>query len=81
MDGMVEENGPVEVDPLAHSPPSGNSSTIIPSVQKPGQAQTQVPQRLVTTASIMQITLPSQGNLSVTNTPTSQVSSTQPIQS
>ncbi|KAE8750570.1 hypothetical protein FOCC_FOCC002550 [Frankliniella occidentalis] len=70
MDGMVEEHGQVVVDPLAHSTPGGNASAIITSVQpsvQPAMAVTQSSQtqRLVTTASIMQITIPQQ--LSVAN--------------
>ncbi|KAK3913169.1 cAMP-responsive element modulator [Frankliniella fusca] len=70
MDGMVEENGPVVVDPLAHSTPGGNASAIITSVQPSVQpvvavTQTTQAQRLVTAASIMQITIPQQ--LSVAN--------------
>lgn len=75
MDGMVEENGPVVVDPLAHSP-AGNASAIITSVQptiQPALAVTQSTQaqRLVTAASIMQITIPQQ--LSVVNATDAQV--------
>ena len=70
---MVEENGPVVVDPLAHSPAGGNASAIITSVQpsvQPALAVTQS-QRLVTAASIMQITIPQQ--LSVANATDAQV--------
>ncbi|XP_026277066.2 cyclic AMP-responsive element-binding protein isoform X2 [Frankliniella occidentalis] len=78
MDGMVEEHGQVVVDPLAHSTPGGNASAIITSVQpsvQPAMAVTQSSQtqRLVTTASIMQITIPQQ--LSVANATDAQVQS------
>lgn len=76
MDGMVEENGPVVVDQLTHTTAGGNASAIITSVQQSIQpaltvTQSTQAQRLVTAASIMQITIPQQ--LSVANATDAQV--------
>ena len=76
MDGMVEENGPVAVDPMSLNPTAGNASAIITSVQPTVQptlalTQSSQAQRLVTAASIMQITIPQQ--LSVANATDAQV--------
>lgn len=75
MDGMVEENGPVVVDQLTHTT-AGNASAIITSVQPTVQStlavtQSTQAQRLVTAASIMQITIPQQ--ISVANATDAQV--------